>query len=137
MTVQSTSSLVHDATGAVLADRLVRPRTMLGRGLGLMFRARLDPGQGMWIGPCNGIHMFFMRFAIDAVFVDKTMRVVRTYRGLRPWRVVPLVRKAKAVFELPSGQLDALGLELVAGDLLRIQTDREWAAPTPDTAPRR
>ncbi|HEY4028027.1 MAG TPA: DUF192 domain-containing protein, partial [Candidatus Dormibacteraeota bacterium] len=73
--------LVHPRTGRVLAERLQVPRTSLGRALGLMFRRRLPAGDGMWITPCNGIHMFFMRFAIDAVFLDRRLRVVRVCAG--------------------------------------------------------
>ena len=84
-----------------------------------MFRSRLDPGRGMLIRPCNGIHMFFMRFPIDAVFLDRHDRVRRVYPGLRPWRVVPLVLGAKAVVELPAGTLEGLSLE--KGEQLAIE----------------
>src|SRR5947209_17254794 len=97
--------LVHPASGRVLAERLEVPRTMFGRGLGLMFRRTLEPGTGMWI-KTNGIHMFFMRFAIDALFLDRQERVRKVYRSLKPWRVVPLVWGAHGVAELPAGTLD-------------------------------
>jgi uncharacterized membrane protein (UPF0127 family) len=106
------------AGGHVLGDRLEAPRTIFGRGLGLMFRRSLEPGGGMWISPCNGIHMFWMRFAIDAVFVDKRHRVLKVYPGLKPWRVVPLVWGAAGVLELPAGTL--AGIELKKGDELHI-----------------
>jgi len=61
---------IHERSGKVLAEDLETPRTMFGRGLGLMFRRELAPGRGMWIVPCNGIHMMFMNFPIDAVFLD-------------------------------------------------------------------
>ena len=53
---------VHERTGKVLAEELEFPRTFFGRGIGLMFRRTLEPGRGMWINPCNGIHMMFMNF---------------------------------------------------------------------------
>lgn len=111
--------LVHPRSGRVLAERLRVPRTALGRALGLMLRRELPAGEGMWITPCNGIHMFFMRFAIDAVFVDRQLRVVRVCAGLRPWRVVPLVLRAHSVLELPEGALGAPGLE--RGEQLEIR----------------
>lgn len=86
-----------------------------------MFRRRLELDGGMWIEPCNGIHMFFMRFAIDAVFVDRKMRVVRVYPQLRPWRVVPLVWGARSVFELAGGRLDLVRVGLSRGDQLRLE----------------
>jgi len=111
--------LVHPRSGRVLAERLRVPRTFVGRGLGLMFRRELPAGEGMWIAPCNGIHMFFMRFAIDAVFLDRRLRVVRVRAGLRPWRVVPLVLRAHSVLELPDGTVAGLGLE--RGEQLSIE----------------
>jgi uncharacterized membrane protein (UPF0127 family) len=112
--------LVHPASGRVLAERLEVPRTAFGRGLGLMFRRGLEPGTGMWIRPCNGIHMFFMRFAIDAIFLDSGDNVRKVYRRLRPWiGIVPLVWGAKGVVELPAGACD--GLELRRGEPLRFE----------------
>jgi uncharacterized protein len=111
--------LVHPRSGRVLAERLEVPRTFVGRGLGLMFRRGLGAGEGMWITPCSGIHMFGMRFAIDAVFLDRRLRIVRLYEGLRPWRVVPLVLRAHSVVELPAGA--TAGLELQRGEPLAVE----------------
>lgn len=47
--------------------------------------------------------MFFMRFAIDAVFVDRERRVVRVATDLRPWRLAIAARGASDVIELPAG----------------------------------
>ena len=102
----------------MLAERLEVPRTFLGRGLGLMFRGSIEPGTGMWL-KTNGIHMFFMRFPIDALFLDRQERVRKVYRSLKPWRVVPLVWGAYGVAELPAGTLD--GLELPRGEQLRLE----------------
>ena len=84
-----------------------------------MFRRELPAGEGMWITPCNGIHTFFMRFAIDAVFIDRRQRVVRVCAGLLPWRIVPLVLRAHSVLELPGGALDGIVLE--RGEPLAIE----------------
>ncbi|HEX4213514.1 MAG TPA: DUF192 domain-containing protein [Candidatus Dormibacteraeota bacterium] len=108
-------------TGEVVADRVRVPRTFIGRGIGLLGRAGLEPGEGMWIKPCNGIHMWFMRFTLDAVFLDRRLRVVRVVPELRPWRMVPLVLRAQSVVELPAGTSARLGL--VEGDELeRVRT---------------
>lgn len=111
--------LVQPATGRVLAARLLVPRTIFGRGVGLMFRAALAEGEAMWIDPCNGIHMFFMRFAIDAVFLDRRRRVVRVAHRLKPWRMIPLVLHAESVLELPAGL--AADADLTPGEQLRIE----------------
>jgi uncharacterized membrane protein (UPF0127 family) len=99
--------LVHVASGAILAETLEKPRTFVGRGIGLMFRRSLPDGHGMLIDPCNGIHMLFMRFPIDALFLDRFDRVKRIYRRVPPWYgVVWLVWGAHKVVELPAGSLE-------------------------------
>lgn len=112
--------LSQPRTGRVLADRLAVPRTFVGRGLGLLLRSTLAAGEGMWIRPCNGIHMFGMRFPIDAVFLDRRLRVVRVCSELRPWRIVPRVMGAHSVLELPAGSVAALG-GLEPGEMLAIE----------------
>jgi uncharacterized protein len=107
---------VHERTGKVLADELEVPRTFIGRGIGLMFRSRLETGRGMWINPCDGgIHMLFMRFAIDAVFLDRQERVKKVFSKLPAWwGVVWIVWGAHSVLELPAGS--TADLDLRPGD---------------------
>jgi uncharacterized protein len=115
--------LLHVASGRVLADTLEKPRTFVGRGIGLMFRRTLPEGHGMLIDPCNGIHMLFMRFAIDALFLDRHDRVKRVYRRVPPWYgVVWIVWGAEKVVELPAGALD--GLELAPGEQMEFARAR-------------
>jgi len=90
-----------------------------------MGRTELAPGAGLWLPGTNGIHMLFMRFPIDCVFLgrpgpDGGRRVVGLRRALPPWRgVVWFVRGAHGVLELPAGTIDASGTEL--GDSVLIE----------------
>ena len=103
---------VHGPSGKVLAEDLEMPRTFIGRGIGLMFRRRLEPGRGMWIAPCNGIHMMFMEFPIDAVFLDSGERVKKVYRKLPAWwGVVWFEWGAHSVLELPAGSTEEINLQ--------------------------
>lgn len=70
-----------------------------------MGRSELAPGRALWIEPCNSIHMFFMRFAIDVLFLDRAGRVKRVMLRLKPWRVSPIVFGARTTVELPAGTL--------------------------------
>lgn len=79
--------------------------TYESRSRGLLGRDSLDPTEGLWIIPCPMIHTFFMRFAIDVVFLDKKLRVVRVIENLKPWRVSPWVFSARSVLELAAGTL--------------------------------
>ncbi len=63
--------------------------------------------------------MFFMRFAIDAVFVDGDGRVVRIVEHLRPWRIVAWARGARDCVELPAGSVRPTGTSI--GDQLRLE----------------
>ena len=89
-----------------------------------MGRSDLAAGDGLFLTGTNGIHMFFMRFPIDAVFVGKAgpdglRPVLSVHRGVRPWiGLVPLVRGADGVLELPVGAIDASAT--VPGDTLRL-----------------
>ena len=110
-----------------LGDRLEVAESLWARYMGLMGRPRLDPGAGMWLTSGNGIHMMFMRFAIDAVFLgrpdparDGARPVVSVHRGLRTWiGLVPFVRGANSVLELPVGTIDRTGT--VVGDLVALE----------------
>lgn len=81
---------------------------------GLMGRAGLEQGSGMLIRPCNSIHTFFMRFAIDVVYLDPEFKIVKLRRAMSPWRLDFPVSKAAMVLELPVD--GASGLR--EGDLL-------------------
>lgn len=119
--------IVHNITrGSVLAERLDVASSFWARFRGLMGRPSLPAGSGLFLAG-NGIHMFFMRFAIDAVFVsgedgEGGRRVVAIREGLRPWTgIVPLIRGAAAVLELPTGTVAGTGTRL--GDTLVLEAD--------------
>jgi uncharacterized membrane protein (UPF0127 family) len=112
-------SAVHERTGKVLADDLELATSLVALTAGLMFRRTLDRGHGLWLNPCNGIHMMFMRFAIDAVFLDSRERVKKVYRRLpRWWGIVWFVWGARSVLELPSGS--TADIDLQRGDQIVI-----------------
>ena len=60
-------------------------------------------GHGLWIHPSKGVHMFGMRFAIDAVYVGPDHRIVHIELNLKPWRMGAMRQDAAGVLELPAG----------------------------------
>ena len=81
-------------------------KTFLQRLRGLIGRKGLPPGEGMLILRCNAIHTCFMRFAIDATFLDADDKVVKVVRGIRPWRLfVWGGLRARKVLETASGDV--------------------------------
>ena len=87
--------------------------------MGLLGRKGLEPGEGLYIAPCNSIHSFFMAFPFDAVFVDRDWRVVHLMRAMRPFRLSPIVWRSHGVVELAAGTIGASGTEI--GDVLRTE----------------
>src|SRR5260221_8870911 len=108
-------SRVLTAGGAVLCERCEIPESVFGRMRGLLGRDGLEPGGGMLIDRAPSVHMFFMRFPIDVVFLDGDRKVVRVVELLRPWRIAGAARAAAAL-ELPAGAAAAAAVEV--GDIL-------------------
>jgi uncharacterized protein len=113
--------------GTVLAERLENASSLWARFKGLMGREVLRTGDGLWLPHSNGIHMMFMRFPIDAVFVakpgaDGLREVVSLHEALPAWRgLVPLVRGADGVLELRRGTIASTGTML--GDRIEVLPD--------------
>ena len=82
------------------------------RGLMLRSPASLPLGTGLLIAPCNSIHMMFMRFAIDVVYLAEDYTVVKTVKNVRPWLGISACFKKGtwAVLELPIGSIEHYGL---------------------------
>ena len=97
--------------GAVVCEHCVLAATPWTRLKGLLGRRSLDPGEGLLIRPTGSIHMFFMRFAIDAVFLDRELRVLKIVPELKPWRMAAK-KGAKQVLEIGAGEAARRGLEV-------------------------
>src|ERR687896_2706384 len=69
-----------------VCERCLVAETPLSRLRGLLGRAQLASGEGLLIRPTSAIHTYFMRFPIDAVFLDRDLVVVKIVSNLRPWR---------------------------------------------------
>jgi uncharacterized protein len=105
--------------GTTVASDVRVARSFLSRGRGLMFASGLPADSGLLIDPCGSIHMFFMRFALDVLYVDREDRIVRAQRRIKPWRMGPIhTRGAKYVIELPVGTIERSGSDV--GDQLHI-----------------
>jgi uncharacterized membrane protein (UPF0127 family) len=115
---------VNQTRGTVICERLEDAGGLRGQSRGLLGRDRLEPGTGMRfengrLTPMMWMHMFFMRFAIDIVFLDRSGKVVKIDRNLKPWRVSSVVFGARTALELPAGAAD--GSATQAGDQIRFE----------------
>ena len=105
--------------GTVLADKAQRAGGFIGRGKGLMFAPPQPSGSGLIIEPCNSIHMFFMRYPLDIIFIDREGEVLFMYEGIKPWRMGRLVKGARMAIELPEGTIARTATRV--GDRLLLQ----------------
>jgi uncharacterized membrane protein (UPF0127 family) len=111
--------LVRNLTrNTVLADRADVADTSAKRRTGLLKHTGLAAGEGLWIAPCEGVHSFFMKFAIDVLYLDRKHRVRKLRPNMAPWRI-SVCLPADSVLELPAGSIAATRTE--RGDQLEIE----------------
>jgi uncharacterized protein len=108
----------------VLCARLESAGGRGGQRRGLLGRDGLEPGTGMLFDngrftPFMWMHMFFMRFAIDIVFLGRGNTVIKINRRLRPWHVSSIVIGARTALELPAGVADESSTQV--GDLITFE----------------
>lgn len=111
-------TVVNITRSSTLAEHCELARTFWTRFLGLMGRAALEPGQGLLIYPESSIHMFFMRFPIDVVFVDRQDQVVALRETMPPNRSFASKWGARYVIELPAHSIARTGTQV--GDMLSL-----------------
>ena len=108
-------------SGVLLADKCVVADGFLSRLRGLLGKQTFVAGEGLLIRPCNDIHMWFMRFPIDVVFVEaprsgaggagEVLRVTSVHRHVPAWKALPLRDgRAAETLELPVGTIERTGI---------------------------
>ena len=102
-----------------IGDDIVIADTWQMRTKGLIGRAKLNHGEGLLIPNCKAIHTWFMRFAIDVVFMDKDYCVVKTISQLKPFRLAFGGRSAQHVLELPSDAINSMQFRI--GDIVNAK----------------
>jgi uncharacterized membrane protein (UPF0127 family) len=110
-------SVLNETTQTTIASHVGLANNPLLRLKGLMFQNELPEGHGLWITPCNSVHMFWMRFALDAVFIAKDGTIVHLQENLKPWHLSPVIFKAHSVLEVPTGTIQKYHLT-VGGKLI-------------------
>jgi hypothetical protein len=95
--------IINKTKNTLLADEVVLADTLFLRMKGLLDKKEIKKGQALILKPCDSIHTFFMRFAIDVIFVDRQYKVDLAIQCLKPWRLTPLCWKAKFAIEFPCG----------------------------------
>jgi len=110
--------VVNSTRNVTLAEDAEVADTSAKRREGLLKRAGLAPGEGLWITPCESVHSFFMKFTIDVLYLDRKHRVKKIRPEMRPWRMSACLT-AHSVLELPAGTIASSGTR--RGDQLEIK----------------
>ena len=112
-------ALQYSCGNAKLADRLdmrtikvEKADTFFKRLIGLIGRKKIDSATGLLIAPCISIHMLFMRFSIDAIFIGKDFRIKKIVRNLKTWTGFAVCLNDWGVIEMEAGAADRLKLEV-------------------------
>ena len=108
----------NQTRNAVLGDAVEVADTSGKRRVGLLKHKQLEPGEGLWIVPCESVHTFFMKFPIDLVYLDKKKRVRKVRNAVPAWRL-SLCLTAHSILELPAGIARQTGTR--PGDELQIE----------------
>ena len=110
-------SEIRTSDGTTVCERCLVAEGPLLRMRGLLGRSGLPDDEGILLRPASSIHMFFMRFAIDAVFLSRDLTVLKVVSDLGPWRMASR-RRAHSVLELPAGACARRGVR--EGDRLEL-----------------
>ena len=112
--------------GPLACARCKLAETPLARLRGLLGRSRLPPGEGVLLRPASAIHTCFMRFPVDAVFLDEQGLVLRMVPRLPPWHAA-MQRGARSVLELAAGECGRVGIR--PGVRIEVQPRGDSAPP--------
>jgi uncharacterized membrane protein (UPF0127 family) len=104
-----TGKLIAASDGRILLSKAYKTTTLLDRLRGMLGRPEPTVDQAMVITPCNSVHMLFMRYALDIIFLDAEGTVLSLRSPLLPWKMAADMR-AKQVVELRSGMVTALAI---------------------------
>ncbi len=120
--VAANERIVNATRGTVVGESIRRAANPWTRFIGLLGRGGLAEGAGLHIVPCSSVHMFFMRFALDIIYLDRSLRVVKVVERLKPWRL-SAGRGAHSALELPAGTVRRTGTG--PGDEFATRTSKE------------
>ena len=111
--------IFNETRKTLLADEVRVAETFTARLVGLLNRDSFDGKQALVIPSCRGIHMFFMRFPIDVIFIGEDKKVAGLVKNIKPFQVSPVFWKAASAIELPAGTIAATRTDI--GDIIQIE----------------
>lgn len=92
--------------------RIIRATGFWQRFRGLMWTDALPADQALLIQGCASVHTFFMRFALDVVYLNKQMQIVKLEMNVPPWRMTWGGAGARHTLEMAAGGIDRYKLHI-------------------------
>lgn len=102
----------------LIAQRVKVADTFGARLRGLLGQKELEEGQGLLLKPCRQVHTWFLRFAIDVIFLDEFRKIVGVQKEMAAGRISPRFHRAWQALELASGSIEKYALK--KGDYLEF-----------------
>lgn len=112
--------VINQSKNTVLAEEAFVANALFNRLKGLLGERGLPAHSALILKPCNSIHTFFMRFPIDAAFIDREKHIIKIYPCLKPWRLTPVFLTAVLCIELPAGTLSSTHTQ--EGDQIQLKS---------------
>jgi len=95
--------IINKTNNSCIASDANIARTFSQRLIGLLLKKSISREEALIFYGVSSIHMFFMRFPIDVLYLDKEMKVLKIKHSLLPWRM-SFCPKASITIELPAGK---------------------------------
>jgi uncharacterized membrane protein (UPF0127 family) len=111
--------VTNQTRGIVIGNHVEVAETSWTRMVGLLGRAGVDAGAGLWIKPSSGVHTIGMKFPIDVIGLDRDRNVIKLWQNLVPGRITSISTRLRSVVELSAGRIAECQVQL--GDKLDIQ----------------
>ncbi len=111
--------VINKRSDKVIGSKIVYANRMYTRFIGLLGRTELNINEGVFLTPCNSVHMMFMKFPIDLLFLDRKNKIIHIVENIRPWQISRIVFKAQSVLEIATGKAKEFDCQI--GDQLSIE----------------
>lgn len=109
--------IYNSTQNSIISEDVNVADNFISRSVGLLSKKSLKEGESLIIKPCCSIHTFFMKFAIDILFVGKNGQIIAMYENVKPWGVLPIHFSSSYVIELPTGWIKNKSIQ--KGDCLK------------------
>ncbi|MCM8786526.1 MAG: DUF192 domain-containing protein [Candidatus Omnitrophica bacterium] len=102
--------IVNKTKNLVVAKKAIVANNFFKRLKGYMFQKNISDDDALIFYNTPSIHMFFMYFPLDIVFLDDKYKVIKIYTNLKPWRLANCFG-SKITIELPAGKTIKIPIE--------------------------